>query len=230
MPPQTLLNRARQAWAGQASVPLRFPPDGTIDVGVSADSNLSPPGWIGLVVLGDAGIAAVPRPNLRDIFAGRPIETATEIGRLSPREVIGPATLAFLDETDFRPVEAEVQAVAPGHQDLAGLVGSVTPEDAREAGLEYITSPVFTVRNQDSVIAAAGYELWPGSVAHVCVLTAPAHRGRGLAQAVASAATREALRNGLFPQWRARPAASRRVAQRLGFRELGAQISFRVED
>jgi hypothetical protein len=32
---------------------------------------------------------------------------------------------------------------------------------------------------------------------------------------------------GLRPQWRARPVESRRVAAALGFRELGAQLSFK---
>jgi RimJ/RimL family protein N-acetyltransferase len=57
------------------------------------------------------------------------------------------------------------------------------------------------------------------------VLTDTAARGRGLAQRVASAAVDRALADGLLPQWRARPPASRRVAQALGFRELGTQLS-----
>ncbi|MFB9852823.1 GNAT family N-acetyltransferase [Micromonospora andamanensis] len=57
------------------------------------------------------------------------------------------------------------------------------------------------------------------------MLTAPSRRGRGLARTVAAAATADSLAEGLLPQWRARPAASRRVARALGFRELGAQLS-----
>ncbi|NEB68512.1 GNAT family N-acetyltransferase, partial [Streptomyces fulvissimus] len=51
---------------------------------------------------------------------------------------------------------------------------------------------------------------------------------RGLARQVASEATAHALAAGLLPQWRARPAASRRVAAALGYRELGAQLSVRL--
>ncbi|PWS40209.1 GNAT family N-acetyltransferase, partial [Streptomyces sp. ZEA17I] len=43
-----------------------------------------------------------------------------------------------------------------------------------------------------------------------------------------SEATAHALAAGLLPQWRARPAASRRVAAALGYRELGAQLSVRL--
>jgi RimJ/RimL family protein N-acetyltransferase len=60
------------------------------------------------------------------------------------------------------------------------------------------------------------------------VLTAPAYRGRGLARIAASAAVADAFAAGLLPQWRARPAESRRVALALGFTELGAQLSFRL--
>ncbi|WP_223839676.1 GNAT family N-acetyltransferase [Saccharopolyspora pogona] len=73
-----------------------------------------------------------------------------------------------------------------------------------------------------------GYQTWPASTAHLCILTAPKQRGRGLARQVASAAVAHALDAGLLPQWRARPEASRRVATALGFRALGAQLSVRL--
>ncbi|WP_326702558.1 GNAT family N-acetyltransferase [Streptomyces cyaneofuscatus] len=78
------------------------------------------------------------------------------------------------------------------------------------------------------MLAAAGYAHWPRDTAHLCVLTAPDARGGGLARRVASEATAHALAAGLLPQWRARPAASRRVAAALGYRELGAQLSVRL--
>ncbi|TDC81792.1 GNAT family N-acetyltransferase [Micromonospora sp. KC606] len=91
------------------------------------------------------------------------------------------------------------------------------------------TSPVFVVRCGAEVLAAAGYRHWPGSVAHLCVLTGSQFRNRGLARTVASSAVAEALRNRLLPQWRARPEPSRRLAGRLGFRELGSQLSIMIE-
>ncbi|WDZ83098.1 GNAT family N-acetyltransferase [Micromonospora cathayae] len=97
------------------------------------------------------------------------------------------------------------------------------PSSAVEAGR-------WSGRHGVRVVAAAGYRRWPYSVAHLCVLTSTHLRGRGLAGAVASAAVAEALRNRLLPQWRARPEPSRRVARRLGFRELGAQVSLRIAD
>jgi RimJ/RimL family protein N-acetyltransferase len=55
-------------------------------------------------------------------------------------------------------------------------------------------------------------------------------RGTGLASKVGSAAAAHALTLGLVPQWRSRIGndASARVADRLGFVELGTQQTVRV--
>ncbi|MBA4864660.1 GNAT family N-acetyltransferase, partial [Streptomyces sp. PSKA54] len=103
-------------------------------------------------------------------------------------------------------------------------------EEAGESGLEDITSPAFVLRGGHEVVAAAGYQTWPQSVAPLSVLVAPDRQGRGLARVVASAAVAHALDAGLLPQWRARPYPSRRVALALGFQELGCQLSIRLGD
>ena len=79
-------------------------------------------------------------------------------------------------------------------------------------------------------MAAAGYRDWPCDTAHVSVLTAAAARGRGLARVTGSAAVSHAIENHRLPQWRARVEASQRVARALGFRELGSQVSIRLDD
>ena len=112
-----------------------------------------------------------------------------------------------------------VSTLAADHPDIAGLLALASTEDAGESGLAEITSPAFVVRDQTcEVKAAAGYRLWPGNVGHMCVLTAPAWRGRACAGSSVAAPM-------------AGPAttiASRRVAWRLGFRQLGIQLSIRV--
>ncbi|MEV6974175.1 GNAT family N-acetyltransferase [Kitasatospora sp. NPDC093806] len=153
------------------------------------------------------------------------VRAALPVGR-----VLGPAVLAYVGDDGFRPAAPGASAVGRlpgGHPELRGLEGLAGEEEAGEASLSEITSPAFVVRDErGALVAAAGYRSWPGRTAHLGVLTAPAHRGRGLARVTGSAATAHALAAGLLPQWRARPAASRRVAGALGFRELGAQLSF----
>lgn len=92
--------------------------------------------------------------------------------------------------------------ITADHRDLAVRLASVPTDDAEECGLAEITSPAFVVRSGTKVVAAAGYRRWPGQAAHLCVLTMPEHRGRGLAGVVASAAVAHGLANQLSPQCR----------------------------
>ncbi|MDO3683436.1 GNAT family N-acetyltransferase [Micromonospora sp. C28ISP2-4] len=237
MAPSAVLNRVQDLWVDLAGVATSFPAHG-VRVVVAAESRLCPPAWAGIVVLGSSGIASAPDVAtarfLRESIIGRPLRSAVEAGRWSAEygvvDVLGPASLAYLDEQEFRPVAGVVDMarLPPGHPELDRLVADVSEDDVAESGIDEITSPVFVVRDRGRVAAAAGYRHWPHSVAHLCVLTGPHFRGRGLARTVASAAVAEALQNRLLPQWRARPEPSRRLARRLGFRELGDQLSIRI--
>ncbi|MGP3966622.1 GNAT family N-acetyltransferase [Streptomyces sp. 6N223] len=183
------------------------------------------------VVVRDA-LAPLPHP-------AEAVVDADAVRQVLPvAEVLGPAALAYVSPEGFQPAQPAQPAGAsaverlPGghgsHTDLRELEKRAGEEDAGEAGLRAITSPAFVVREGGQVAAAAGYELWPGRVAQVSVLTGPEWRGRGLARLTGSAAVAHALAAGLLPQWRARVPASRRVAAALGFRELGAQLSIRL--
>ena len=234
----SLIARARSLWQTLAAVPAVFPSDGGLHVVASPASRLCPPSWVGIVVLGDSAIATVPTEQ-----AVQPVEramsavateslTSPEVleAALPVKEVLGPATLAYVSRDTFVPNRSDVavERLAPGHPDLRALLKSVGAEDADESGIGEITSPAFVVRERGSIAAAAGYGLWPAATAHLCVLTAETARGRGLAKRVAAAAVDHALSARLLPQWRARPAASLRVARALGFCELGTQLSVDV--
>jgi hypothetical protein len=232
-----LLARACEVWVELAGVPVAFPSVGGVEVVVSAGSLLCPPGWVGIVALGDAAIVTVPTDDVigvvREALDGLPVAAVTDPDRLRAAvpviEVLGPASLAYLDERDHRPAEpAAVEEIPANHADLAALLASITADEAEECGLAEISSSAFVVRSETQVVAAAGYRRWPGQAGHLCVLTAPEWRGHGLARVVASAAAADSLANRLLPQWRARPEPSRRVARALGFRELGGQLSIRI--
>lgn len=233
-----LLERARSLWESLAAVPVSFAGRGATVV-ASPDSQLCPQSWAGIVELGESAIVTVPTETavepvaraLKHLTTGSPTDPQILKAALPVRETLGPATLAYVSSDRFRPIgsDVEVEQLAPGHPDLRELEASVSPEDADEGGIGEITGPAFVVREGGEVVAAAGYQLWPRATAHLCVLTATTARGRGLARSASSAAVAHALANGLLPQWRARPAASRRVALALGFRELGAQLSVRLD-
>lgn len=234
-----LLGRARGLWEDLASAPVSFAAKGGVSVVVSPESRMCPAGWVGVVSLGEAAIVTAPSEGtaavVREALARLPVGRVTEADAIRPMlpvaRVLGPAALAYVSEDEFCPVPSGSLAVErlPGdHPGLRALETLAGEEDTGEAGLGEITSPAFVVREGGEVVAAAGYRSWPSRTAHVSVLTAPGHRGRGLARVTASATVEHALAAGLMPQWRARVPASRRVAAALGFRELGAQLSIQL--
>ncbi len=234
-----LLAGARGLWEGWAGASASFPAAGGLSVVVSPESGICPGGWVGVVALGGSAIATAPNEKaagiVRDALAPLPTEAvvdATAVHQVLPvAELLGPAALAYVSPGRFRPERAGALTVGrlPGSDaGLRELEKSVGAEEAGEASLGAITSPAFVVREDERVVAAAGYELWPGLAAQVSVLTRREWRGRGLARLTGSAAVAHALAAGLLPQWRARVPASRRVAAALGFQELGAQLSMRI--
>lgn len=234
---QTLADRVREAWTLIAGIDGASFSFGPTVVSVCATSRVCPPGWVGIVAIEDAFLAVAPserdaglvRSVLDSIIEQAPVSPSVVAERLPANEVLGPAYLSYRDDAPTPAVDP-VESVASDDRDFAQLLASVDAEEAEESGLAHITSRAFVARDGRTVVAAAGYQHWRNGVAHLCVLTAPSARGQGLAGTVASAAAADAVeRAGLLPQWRARPAASRRVAARLGFRELGWQLSLKLE-
>jgi RimJ/RimL family protein N-acetyltransferase len=235
-PAAALTARARKLWEYLAGAAAGFTP--AVSVVVSPRSYLCPPGWAGIVVLGDAALATAPDHEtarfVEQALSGLPAAslTGTEVlsRRLPVAEILGPAALAYLNSANFRPQPGDAVTTPLGldHPGFRQFLLAADTDDVEESGIQEITTPAFAVREHGQVIAAAGYRDWPCGTAHLSVLTASAARGRGLARAAASAAVAHAIEEGRLAQWRARPQASRRVAQALGFRELGFQVSIRL--
>jgi RimJ/RimL family protein N-acetyltransferase len=233
MHPPVLVARARAAWESRADGAAAFSPEPRVAVGPK--SRLCPPGWAGVVSIGGAVIATAPDParaavlqrGLSALPAAALADGDLLRGRLPVADLRGPAALAYLDAAEFRAGPGRPPAEPRDARDagLRRFLSGCDAADVEESGMAEITSPAFTVCDQERVIAAAGYREWAGGVAHLSVLTGAPARGRGRARAAASAAVAHALARGLLPQWRAVPAPSRRVAASLGFRELGAQVS-----
>jgi GNAT superfamily N-acetyltransferase len=231
-----LLDRVRRVWAALAGVPAGSFSCGAARVLVSPGSQICPSGWVGVVELGGAVVVTVPSERaaerLRVALPSRFDKTIDFASRLSQKlaaaEVLGPAALYYPPlDVRARVGDDRVESMRVEDVDVQRLLGSVTEDDAQESGLASITSRAFVARVDGLVVCAAGYRHWPHDVAHVCVLTAPSVRGHGLASRTAGAAVADALDHGLLPQWRARPSASRRVAEHLAFRHLGWQMSLR---
>lgn len=230
--------RARSLWQTLAGVPVTFPSGPGVRVVASPESQMCPPSWTGIVVLGDAAIATVPTEdavvpvqNALSRIATESLSRPADLRSVLPiGSVLGPATLAYVSRSSFVPAPpGAVESVPHDHPELRALLDAVSADDADESGIGEIDSPAFVVRDAGTITAAAGYRTWPAATAHLCVLTAESSRGLGLAKRAAAAAVDHALAARLLPQWRARPAASRRVARALGFREMGTQLSIELD-
>jgi len=238
--------RIAECWNEIAHAPAGWTP-GKISVVVSPGSRSAPPDWVGtiklcagsvaagtLITAPDKQQAARVREQLGDVAPDRAAEPASWGAPMpgDPARVLGPTDLAYLDTPDFRPATGEgVQEVALADvtDAIAALEGAASPDEVYEAGITYATSPLFVVWRGETVAAACGYARWVETLAHMLVLTHPAHRGQGLAKRVATEASRHALDAGLIPQWRARVEASQAVARSLGYVTPGAQLSLRLD-
>lgn len=210
-------------------------PEGQLRVVVNPESWLAPPGWVGIVAIGDVITASVPRAELEEpvqaALAGVAGHEATSVDALLARmppatATLGPAQL-FYPPGNFEPLDAEGERAV--ETEIARLLAAAAPEDLGESGLAHIESAAFVSRAPDGAVASAcGYQRWPNGVAHLFVLTHPEHRRRGHGRRAAAAATASAVAEGLLPQWRARPTASQRLALELGLVRMGAQLSVQL--
>src|ERR1700733_5892036 len=161
-----LTARSRLLWTSLAGAPVQFAP--RVRVTVAAQSRLGPSGWTALVTIAGAVIATAPDPATAEIveqaLAGLPAASVTDAavlaGRLRIAEILGPATLAYLDAEDFCRHDGPPVVLA-GPSDLASFLSAVDPADRAESGIDEITSPAFAVWEDDRVSAAAGYRDWP---------------------------------------------------------------------
>jgi hypothetical protein len=223
--------RVRGVWAALAGADV-FPVGS--HVVVNATSEICPPGWCGVVAVGDGMLATAPDDARHARLRAR-LDTLAVTDDWSAAfgdrtDVRGPARLAYIDLHVFpdedEPPRTEVVSV---HDDAIAPFVAGVPEDERlDASIEDCTSPLACVRLDGVIVAAAGYRVWRDTLAHISVLVATGHRGEGLATTVGRDVTRAALEHGLVPQWRARVPASQAVARKLGYVDVGQQISINL--
>lgn len=221
-----LVQQARRSWSLLTGVSDAFR-DGETRFIVSGNIPIAPSGWTGIVALGDACLVMAPTTRTVAVVRARAAALSPEDvprqGWAKPANMLGPAEL-FFGETP-RMVDPRVEMVAPRDPRVRRLLARVSADDAREPGLADVRSAVFAIANDGDLVAGSGYALWPGGLAHLCVLTDPAWRRLGYARRVAAAAISNATEAGLMSQWRASTGASQLLAQSLGLSRVGAQVS-----
>jgi hypothetical protein len=139
---------------------------------------------------------------------------------------VGETVLAFTDRYVERDGLEDVP-VADEPAAVAALERACPPDDVTEVGLAGLSRVFVTLDDRDQPTAGAGYAEWQTILGHLAVLTPPEQRRAGLGTTAAALAVNDALDAGLVPQWRTRVdnVASRRMARRLGFVEVGTQTT-----
>lgn len=146
---------------------------------------------------------------LTDALAAESPARAFSIERLcSPlgdavERVVGPASLAYADDGDFRPSAASVAVRLLTSDDASAFRALRDACDAAEwesAGIELDRNPIYAAFDGHVLAAASSWED-RGGAWNIGVVTHPQRRGRGYGRAAASVATQHALREGALPQW-----------------------------
>lgn len=191
---------------------------------------------------GLATVVAAPErllPELRALVDGAATENLqgaliAGLGKLVER-VVGPTSLAFADEACLREAGPQpgiaLEATEPDDPRLFKLAQACGKTEWEHSGIDEALSVFAAVDTQGDIRSAAAYSLLGDSLAHVGVLTDPAHRGRGLAAMSGYRAASEAIAAGLVAQWQTLVAnvASLAVGRRLGFVELGRHFAIRLK-
>jgi GNAT superfamily N-acetyltransferase len=205
---------------------------------VRGTRGLCPPGWTGVLALGDRIVVepgdASPDAIARLLTLDDPSDPDQVASALSPEETLGPGELAYLPDHASPPevptLPAGARLTVASAVVLTDLLTELPAEDRAESSLgELEEADVVTIDGR--VVAACGWTTWPTGVAHIGIAVAADQRGVGLGHAVGAATIRRAVADGLAPQWRAAwwNPASRALARRLGLVEVGRQFSFRLE-
>jgi len=140
-----LVERAYRAWSVVSEVPDAFVPGTTRVVAIPA-SRIAPPGWCGVVALGDACLIVTPDEDTASrigdfVQAVSPARVPDiEWSRIGARDVQGPAALYFtLTHPRIPTAGITVERVAVGGRQDVELSSRVSPDEAQEADVEQAT-------------------------------------------------------------------------------------------
>jgi len=222
----------RQLWRTLAGDPAALQP-GTVTV-VRGSRGIAPPGWTGVVRVGDAFAIEAGEANTEALEALRslddPSDPAQVARTLRPTRTLGPGELFYLPgggEVATLEVAGEIEEVAV--TSITDWLDRLAVDDLDESGVDEMEQ-VLVLRRDGVVLGAAGHLDWPSDIGHLGVIVAPQARGTGVGSALGAAATRRVLSLGRHPQWRAAAwnEASQIAAGRIGYQQMGRQFSFQL--
>jgi GNAT superfamily N-acetyltransferase len=184
-----------------------------------------------VVQTGDVAIALAPDALCAELSAVALPEALVDQQALEPllpgaTRYVGPAFVGYTDRVESLPLATDSIASARDAR-FDVLRRATPPEQWQHAGLDAAAGPIFTVSSAGVVVAASGFEIIAGEVAHIGVLCDPDSRRRGLGRAVVASAAREAIARGLLAQYQTLWAnhAAIRIARALGFAHFATTMA-----
>lgn len=123
-------------------------------------------------------------------------------------ETVGPAHLFYLDSLPQgwiggTPRRVLVRGLLQSDAKLVGeFIDALTPLEREHSGLELGPRPLWGVFKDKDLVAVAGYDSWPGRIAHIGVAVRSDQRGNKLGQLAVQAAARGALARRRIVQYR----------------------------
>ncbi len=230
--------QVRKMWRELTTAGLGF-----LDVDLvyrSTDSHrAAPEGWVAIVRLGWQVVVAGPGDqldridsNTRQSFPTQLLSVEHLAEFVCPRHTLGPARLYYGASTGAPPSTATIGPLAVDDARVRAVLADATDDERGESAIDDTTSGVFVALTADGAPGAvAAWRVWPHEVAHVSVLCARTHRRTSVGFAAAHRAITAAVAAGLLPQWRVKEdnLPSIALAERLGLRHLGDQLSIRLD-
>lgn len=147
--------------------------------------------------------------------------------------MVGPAYLGYADQGTFVQMDGEgTRLLGPRDvEQVARLRAACSTTDWEHGGSTLREQPLAGRFVENELVSLASYVVWDDSIAHISVITHPAHRRRGYGHTVVSAMSAEALRRGLIPQYRTLISniPSVTIAAGLGFQQFATTLAVRLQ-
>jgi hypothetical protein len=145
--------------------------------------------------------------------------------------IVGPTYLGYRDIAEEGPGDPCVSLLgADDGAVLDHLRQGVSHLEWEQGGLEECQT-IAGYFLDGALVAAAGYKVWGGTLAHICVMTHAGLRSRGYGRAGVRKITQEAIKSGLVAQYQTllenKPSIA--VARALEFEEYGQRIFVRCK-
>jgi GNAT superfamily N-acetyltransferase len=194
-------------------------------------------GYCGALALFREGTATVSLPpdraeELRGLLAGlengcTPRKFAAALSPVATR-VLGPAYVGY--STDIHGTDELARSLSDEDAKAEENLREACGEEEWDHGGSSLDLPCSGVFCDGQLATLAGYEMWGGTIAHLCIVTHPAYRGRGFGKNAVAHLARRALAAGLLPQYRTLEAntPSICIAEALGFQRYATSMAVRL--